>query len=76
MFLFIYLYVCLEGYQSKTNPYFGAVVGRYANRIGNACFLLDDKTYRLAENAPGSHLHGGMIGFDKVRIFFVGLATI
>jgi len=43
-------------------------VGRYANRIGNAIFQLDGETFRLAENAPGSHLHGGIIGFDKVRI--------
>ena len=46
-------------------PYYGATVGRYANRIGNARFLLDGKTYSLnANNGPNS-LHGGLRGFDK-----------
>jgi len=50
----------LEGH-----PYFGAIVGRYANRIGGASFDLDGRVYHLAANNGSHHLHGGMVGFDK-----------
>lgn len=55
----------LESYLNK-NPYFGALVGRYANRIANAQFKLDGKTYELARNNGENALHGGWKGFDKV----------
>jgi aldose 1-epimerase len=57
-------YDSLEGYV-KNPSYFGAIVGRYANRIGNAQFTLDGKTYTLAANNDGNSLHGGLKGFDK-----------
>ncbi len=55
----------LEGYLGE-HPYFGAVVGRYANRIGNAEFELEGVKYELEANNGTNHLHGGIKGFDKV----------
>ncbi len=55
-----------SGYMQKNEPYMGALVGRYANRIANAKFTLDGKTYKLAPNNFGNSLHGGNVGFDKV----------
>jgi len=55
----------LDGYL-KGHPYFGATVGRYANRIGNAKFTLNSVEYKLAANNGPNHLHGGIKGFDKV----------
>ncbi len=58
-------YDTLGGYL-KASPFFGALVGRYGNRIGKAKFTLDGKTYTLAANNGVNSLHGGLKGFDKV----------
>lgn len=56
----------LPGYLQGGNPCFGCLVGRFANRIANASFVLDGKRYALAPNNNGNTLHGGIKGFDKV----------
>ena len=55
----------LNGYV-EASPYFGATVGRVANRIKNATFKLEGKQYKLAANNAPHHLHGGNKGWDKV----------
>ena len=60
----------LDGYVNPTYlkgcPYFGALIGRYGNRIGAGKFTLEGQTYTLAGNNNGNSLHGGLKGFDKV----------
>jgi aldose 1-epimerase len=58
-------YDSLSGYL-KSSPYFGALIGRYGNRIAKGRFSLDGKQYTLATNNGENHLHGGVKGFDKV----------
>lgn len=56
-----------EPYADGTSPYFGAVVGRVANRIANAHFTLNGKEYKLAANNGPNCLHGGIVGFSRVQ---------
>nr|CAH7729459.1 unnamed protein product [Callosobruchus chinensis] len=57
----------MEGYLNPLNPYFGATVGRVANRVGNAKIYIDHNTYNVSANIGQHSLHGGFKGFDKVN---------
>jgi aldose 1-epimerase len=59
-------YDTLEGYLKDNGPYFGALIGRYGNRIAKGKFTLNGREYTLARNNGENHLHGGIKGFDKV----------
>jgi aldose 1-epimerase len=57
----------MVGYQGL-NPYFGATVGRAANRIGLGQFKCLNEIIQVSKNRGENHLHGGFVGFDKVSI--------
>ena len=59
-------YDSLSGFTQTTNPYFGALIGRYANRIAKGTYKVDGVVYHAALNNNGQSLHGGLKGFDKV----------
>ena len=58
-------FASIDGYLQR-HPYFGSTVGRFCNRIAKGSFSIDGKAYSLAINNGPNHLHGGMVGFDKL----------
>src|SRR5690554_1765736 len=56
----------LEEYLTSNEKYYGAIIGRYGNRIGDAKFTLGEKTYLLDKNEGKNCLHGGLKGFHNI----------
>ncbi|KAF4527638.1 hypothetical protein B566_EDAN016198 [Ephemera danica] len=62
----------LDGYtKSPVKPYFGAIIGRVANRIGKGQFQISGKKYQVSLNRGTYHLHGGNVGFDKLTLSYL-----
>ena len=59
-------YSSLDGYLADKTTYFGAIVGRYGNRIAKGKFSLDGHQYQVPTNNNANSLHGGTVGFDKL----------
>jgi aldose 1-epimerase len=59
-------YDSIKGLQNSKNPYFGATIGRYGNRIAKGRFSIDGRDYQVPVNNGPNSLHGGRVGFDKV----------
>jgi aldose 1-epimerase len=59
-------YGALDGYLADKSTYFGAIVGRYGNRIALGKFSIDGHTYQVPTNNNGNSLHGGTVGFDRL----------
>ena len=59
-------YQTIDGYLNSNDIYFGALIGRYGNRIAKGRFVLNDSIYKLATNNDANHLHGGVNGFNNV----------
>src|SRR3984885_8449184 len=59
-------YSALDAYLADPSTYFGAIVGRYGNRIANGSFKIDGHEYNVPKNNNGQSLHGGTVGFDKL----------
>jgi aldose 1-epimerase len=59
-------YSALDGYVADKTSYFGAIVGRYGNRIAHGKFSVDGHSYQVPMNNGANSLHGGIVGFDKL----------
>ena len=78
IFFYFYFKLGVKGYfaflqqiffinrKPSKNPYFGAIVGRVANRIANGSFTIAGEKFTLAQNNGTNSLHGGLVGYDKV----------
>ncbi|MCF7567849.1 galactose mutarotase [Sabulilitoribacter arenilitoris] len=59
-------YKTIDGYLNSNEIYFGALIGRYGNRIAKGKFVLNNSVYKLATNNDANHLHGGVNGFNNI----------